>query len=92
MNPENVTEKVLETTTSPKVRGAEKILSWLCLLGGFASIVASILVWYTAGGTSTDPMVIAHAERFGIFIGLWAPTYFILSNRFDRASQSPLGL
>ena len=25
-----------------------------------------------------------HAERFGIFIGLWAPTLLILSNRFDR--------
>ncbi len=92
MNADKVTEKVLETTTSPATRGAEKILSWLCLLGGFASIVASIVVWYTAGGTTTDPMVIAHAERFGLFIGLWAPTYFILSNRFDRAAQSPLGL
>ncbi len=92
MNSEKVTEKVLEKTTAPATRGAEKILSWLCLLGGFASIVASIIVWYSAGGTSTDPVVIAHAERFGLFIGLWAPTYFILSNRFDRAAQSPLGL
>ena len=26
----------------------------------------------------------SHAERFGIFVGLWAPTLLILSNRFDR--------
>lgn len=31
-----------------------------------------------------DPEQTAHAERFGIFIGLWAPTMLILSNRFDR--------
>jgi hypothetical protein len=31
-------------------------------------------------GTDED----AEAERFGIFIGLWAPTFFILSNRFER--------
>jgi len=30
----------------------------------------------------------AHAERFGIFIGLWAPTIFILSERFDRISTT----
>jgi len=84
--------KVIDKTTSPAVRGGEKILSWLCLLGGFASIIGSIVAWYSAGGESADPMTLAHAERLGIFIGLWAPTYFILSNRFDRAAQSPLGL
>jgi len=31
-----------------------------------------------------EPEQIAHAERFGIFVGLWAPTLLILSNRFDR--------
>jgi len=31
-----------------------------------------------------DPDKKAHAERFGIFVGLWAPTLLILSNRFDR--------
>jgi len=88
----HTTEKVLRATTAPETRGASKILSWLCLAGGIASILGSIYIWYTSGGTSTDPMVIAHAERFGIFVGLWAPTFFILSNRFDRAAQSPLGL
>lgn len=61
-------------------------LSQLCFVLGFVSIIASILVWYFSGGRgeNLDPLSVAHAERFGIFIGLWAPTFFILSNRFDR--------
>ena len=42
---------------------------------GFASIVASIATW-RAAKESGDA---AHAERFGIFIGLWAPTFFALA-------------
>jgi hypothetical protein len=59
-----------------------KQLSHLCLILGFASILGSIAIWYLTGGTT--PESIAHAERFGIFVGLWAPTFMILSNRFDR--------
>lgn len=56
-----------------------KALSHLCFFGGFASIVAAILVWFLF--QSPDP---AHGERFGIFVGLWAPTFFALSDRFER--------
>ncbi len=42
---------------------------------GFASIFASIATW-RAAKKSGDA---AHAERFGIFIGLWAPTFFALA-------------
>lgn len=59
-----------------------KQLSNLCLILGFASILGSIAIWYLTGGTT--PESVAHAERFGIFVGLWAPTFMILSNRFDR--------
>ncbi len=54
-----------------------KNISLVCLAAGFISIVASIAMWffYRSGDA-------AHAERFGIFIGLWAPTLFILSDRF----------
>ncbi len=62
-----------------------KMLSKACLLLGFASIAGSIAVWYLTRGTSLDTQ--AHAERFGIFVGLWAPTFFILSNRFDRCAD-----
>jgi len=46
------------------------------------SIILSITSWWFVNGDS--PEVQAHAERLGIFIGLWAPTLLILSNRFDR--------
>ena len=58
------------------------LLSTLCFILGFASIIGSIAIWYSTGGATAESQ--AHAERFGIFVGLWAPTFFILSNRFDR--------
>lgn len=62
-----------------------KFLSFLCLVLGFSSIVASIAIWYLTGGKTHESL--AHAERFGIFVGLWAPTFMILSNRFDRYAE-----
>lgn len=56
-----------------------KNLSLVCFVAGFVSIAASIAIWFLSSGS--DP---AHAERFGIFVGLWAPTFFILSGRFDK--------
>ena len=40
------------------------------------SVMLSIGVWVSAGG---EP---AHAERFGIFVGLWAPTLMGLANYY----------
>ncbi len=62
-----------------------KQLSNLCFILGFASIIGSIAIWFLTGGST--PESLAHGERFGIFVGLWAPTFFILSNRFDRYSE-----
>jgi hypothetical protein len=62
-----------------------KQLSKVCFILGFASILGSIAIWFLTGGTT--PESIAHAERFGIFVGLWAPTFLILSNRFDRYAE-----
>jgi len=59
-----------------------KNLSLVCLVLGFLSIAGSIAIWYLTGGKSMEAQ--AHGERFGIFVGLWAPTFMILSNRFDR--------
>lgn len=39
----------------------------------------SILTWVTVG--EADP---AHAERFAIFIGLWAPTLMGLANYYKE--------
>jgi hypothetical protein len=45
-------------------------------VAALASIGGSILTWRAAKAKG-DP---AHAERFGIFIGLWAPTFFALAD------------
>ncbi len=59
-----------------------KTLSNICFQFGIFSIVLSIAIWWFLMGD--EPEQRAHAERFGIFVGLWAPTLLILSNRFDR--------
>jgi len=61
-------------------------ISNLCFVLGFASIAGSIAIWFLTGGTAPESQ--EHAERFGIFVGLWAPTFFILSNRFSRYADS----
>ena len=63
-----------------------KTVSLVCLVLGFLSIAASIVIWYLTGGKTPDLQ--AHGERFGIFVGLWAPTFMILSNRFDRYAEN----
>jgi hypothetical protein len=74
----------ISNLTSASLKKADpkalRVLSDGCFLAGFASIAASIAAWGVKKGTDED----AEAERFGIFIGLWAPTFFILSNRFER--------
>jgi hypothetical protein len=58
------------------------LLSDISLLLGFVSIAGSILTWFTAkeGGNG-------HRERSAIFVGLWVPSFFILSNRLARKSE-----
>ena len=59
-----------------------RILSTICFQGGLLSILLSIGTWWFLRGPEQGDS--AYAERFGIFVGLWAPTLLILSNRFDR--------
>ncbi len=59
------------------------LLSDICLAAGFFSILASIITWFTAKKTESE----AHAERFGIFVGLWVPSFFILANRLARKAD-----
>ena len=58
-------------------------LSRWCFLASLASVGMSILTWVTVG--EADP---AHAERFAIFIGLWAPTLMGLSNYYKEQYMS----
>lgn len=59
-----------------------RLLSDICLYLGFVSIIGSILAWFTASKEDR-----AYGERFGIFIGLWVPSFFILSNRLSRKAE-----
>ncbi len=44
-------------------------------LGGFVSIGLSLFSWLISRGKSKDK---PQADRWGIFIGHWAPTFFAL--------------
>ena len=57
---------------------AAAALSATCVVLGAASIVGSVATWAAARGESAESR--AHAERFGIFVGLWAPTFVGLAN------------
>ena len=58
------------------------LASDLSLALGFVSILASIVAWFTARRDD-----VARGERVGIFIGLWVPSFFILSNRLARKAE-----
>jgi len=65
------------------------LLSHVCFAGGFASILASITIWRSLKSPEpTKSLENAHAERFGIFVGLWAPTFFALSDRLNRYANA----
>jgi hypothetical protein len=55
----------------------EKTIGTVCFYLGFVSITASIALWMLA-----VPQDGGHAERMAIFVGLWAPTFFALANRW----------
>lgn len=59
-----------------------RLVSDICLYLGFLSIIASVATWFTASRENR-----AYGERFGIFIGLWVPSFFILSNRLSRLAD-----
>lgn len=57
----------------------------ICLVAGLISIIGSIVTWFAQSKSkSTDP---AHAERFGIFVGLWVPSFLILANLLSRKAD-----
>ena len=63
-------------------KGNLYLLSDVSLALGFASILISIAAWFTAKRDDE-----ARGERLGIFIGLWVPSFFILSNRLARKAD-----
>jgi len=84
----NKTTRLGKKRKMPMQSTQYKLVSYSCFILGFASIAGSIAIWFLTGGSSPETQ--AHAERFGIFVGLWAPTFFILSNRFSMyADKKP---
>ncbi len=61
-----------------------KTLSRICFASGVASILGSVALWSKMGKKPIEPQKSAHAERLAIFMGLWPPTFFILSNLFNQ--------
>ena len=54
-------------------------LSKFCYVASLVSVAVSIATWVFI--SPEDP---AHGERFGIFIGLWAPTLMGLANFYKE--------
>jgi hypothetical protein len=54
------------------------ISSNLAYLAGLASIVASIATWRASKDMETAER--DRADRWGIFVGLWAPTFIGIGN------------
>ena len=53
-------------------------------IGGFASIGLSLAAWAISRRTNSDR---AQADRWGIFIGHWAPTFFALGIALKQEEQ-----
>src|ERR687897_518490 len=51
---------------------------------GLASILASITIWSRAQHDDAG-----HGERSAIFVGLWAPAFFVLASSMVTAKQAP---
>jgi hypothetical protein len=75
-------DKYLKPACDAYNRENLRLLSDVCLYLGFLSIIASVATWFTASRENR-----AYGERFGIFIGLWVPSFFILSNRLSRKAD-----
>jgi hypothetical protein len=62
-----------------------KALATICLIAGFGSILASLAIWFSFKSEDAG-----HAERFGIFVGLWAPTFLILSHHLRQHERTAI--
>jgi hypothetical protein len=61
-----------------------KILKNFCFYLGFFSIGAAMFLWLNGTQQYQIFVLKLYQEHAAIFIGLWSPTFFILSVVFDR--------
>ena len=64
------------------------ITSDVAYLAGMASIGASILAWSLSARMEDAPG--EKADRWGIYVGLWAPTFMALGNAIKIDESSPV--
>lgn len=55
-------------------------------IGGFASIIISLASWGISRKATADDK--AQSDRWGIFIGHWAPTFFALGIALKHEEES----
>jgi hypothetical protein len=53
-------------------------------LAGFGSIVLSLTAWLASRGKKDDK---AQSDRWGIFVGHWAPTFFLIGLALKRTES-----
>lgn len=61
------------------------LTSNMAYIAAISSVVLSIVTWFRQREGDR-----AHAERFGIFIGLWAPTLAILGRALEENERHVL--
>jgi len=61
-----------------KIMRKAGITSSMLYTAGLASIGLSVASWFTS--RNLESKGIARADRWGIFVGQWAPTFFALGN------------
>lgn len=71
----NATEDFSSTLNPIKAASDLGVRSEYAYIGGFASILLSLVSWIVSRGKKDDK---AQSDRWGIFIGHWAPTFFAL--------------
>ena len=69
-----------------KVLQGLNVTSEIAYAAGLLSIFASIGAWATSRNKEDAPA--AKAERWGIFIGLWAPTFMEIGNALRITEES----
>jgi hypothetical protein len=55
-----------------------KVLSRVCLAAGGVSVAVTLAVWLTGRAAKNDARM-----HDGLFMGLWAPSLFVLADRFE---------
>jgi len=68
-------DDMVKTMNPVKALSDVGVKSEWAYLGGFASIGLSLVTWLISRGRGDDK---DQSDRWGIFIGHWAPTFFAL--------------